>query len=283
MRVLPWSLACYILPKPLQLVSTATRPSRSDALSGLTPSLLPSHLAVIMDGNARWAESRGMPRARGHAAGVESLRLLVSNCLSVNIQTLTGYAFSIENWGRPPQEVDALLGLIESVLEAEAEELISRGVRLRFIGELDMLPARLRALTQRISRTPPKEQRLLLCVALRYGARRELARAMRELAERVVSGELSAGDLDEEMLTRHLHASPNAAPTDPDLLIRTGGRRRLSNFLLYQCAYSEISCVECLWPDFGSAELEAVLREFGGGERTFGLRPSQAHAAQEGQ
>ena len=156
MRVLPWSLACYMLPKPLQLVSTATRPSRSDALSGLTPSLLPSHLAVIMDGNARWAESRGMPRARGHAAGVESLRLLVSNCLSVNIQTLTVYAFSIENWGRPPQEVDALLGLIESVLEAEAEELISRGVRLRFIGELDMLPARLRALTQRISRTPPR-------------------------------------------------------------------------------------------------------------------------------
>ena len=228
-----------------------------------------------MDGNTRWARRRGLPTAAGHAAGVTALRTLVGNALALGapLRVLTVYAFSTENWGRPESEVTALLMLIQSTLEAEAEELHARGVQLRFIGEIHRLPAGmqtvLRALEGRAVDGPP---RLTLCVALSYGGRAEIARVARELATRVRDGELDAADIDEEAFALALSASPRAVPSDPDMLLRTGGKRRLSNFLLFQAAYAELVIADVLWPDFGSQELADALREYARVERTGGVR-----------
>jgi undecaprenyl diphosphate synthase len=236
---------------------------------------MPRHLSVIMDGNSRWAAARGVPTDRGHAAGVEALRQLITDCISLpDVQELSVYAFSQENWSRPRTEVNALLGLIERVLVAEADTLLAHGVRLRFVGELTQLPAALQRLLERLAARapPPGAQTLLLCVALSYGGRQELARAAREIATRAVEGELSLSAIDESTLAEALHSSPQNAPSDPDMLLRTGGQFRLSNFMLFQCAYTELVVTDVLWPDFGTADLAAALREFGRRHRTFGQR-----------
>ena len=228
-----------------------------------------------MDGNTRWARRRGLPTAAGHAAGVASLRTLVGNVLALGapLRVLTVYAFSTENWGRPDSEVSALLSLIQSTLETEADELHARGVQLRFIGEVHRLPAAmqevLRGFEGRELDGPP---RLTLCIALSYGGRAEIVRVARELAARAQDGELDAAAIDEEAFARALSASPRAAPSDPDMVLRTGGKRRLSNFLLYQAAYAELVVADALWPDFGSRELADALREYAETERTGGVR-----------
>jgi undecaprenyl diphosphate synthase len=227
-----------------------------------------------MDGNARWARRRNLPSAMGHEAGVSSLRSLITSCASLAaIETLTVYAFSAENWGRPASEVNALLGLVERSLEAEAETLHGNGVRLTFIGDLASLPAGLRALADRLEkREPPRHPRLILCVALSYGGRQSVARAARALAERVSRGELEPAAIDEQALANELRRTAGGPPTDPDLVLRTGGQQRLSNFLTYECAYAELRTTECLWPDFDVNELAAALEDYGGRSRTMGVR-----------
>ena len=219
------------VPPPASSPSLLSPPSppphpAAASVAELPPrSLLPRHLAVIMDGNSRWAASRGLPTADGHAAGVVALRALVTECTAIDgVRELSVFAFSEENWRRPPAEVDALLALIEHVLVAEADALFERGVRLRFVGDLQRLPASLQRLLERMTaRAPPPEaESLLLCVALSYGGRQELARAARELAERAVAGELAPNAIDEHALRRAILDSPQSAPSEPDLLIRTG-------------------------------------------------------------
>ena len=241
--------------------------AHSPPLANLDSTRLPAHLAIVMDGNSRWATARGLPTSAGHARGVQALRRLVTDCLSLEpIRVLTVYAFSHENWERPADEVGNILSLIEKTLEAEADTLLRRGVRLRFCGELDALPTGLRALTAKLAaRAPPSGERLLLCVALSYSGRQEVARAARELAARGLR-------IDVDSLSAALQE--HGVPSDPDLLVRTGGRSRLSNFLLWQSAYSEIILLERLWPDFGTADLSRALAEFGGQVRTFGRRHS---------
>ena len=229
----------------------------------------------VMDGNSRWARKRGLPTAAGHAAGVTALRTLIGNVLALGppLHVLTVYAFSTENWGRSEEEVTALLALIQSTLVSEADELRARGVQLRFIGELHRLPASMRQLLHELeSHALDGPEQLMMCVALSYGGRAEIARVARELAERVHAGELDAAAIDEDTFARALSSSPRAVPSDPDLLLRTGGNRRLSNFLLYQAAYAELVVLDELWPDFGSRELAEALREYCGAERTVGAR-----------
>ena len=245
------------------------------SLDALPSDSLPAHLAVVMDGNARWARRHRLPRVAGHEAGVGSLRTLISNCASLTkLQTLTVYAFSAENWGRPADEVSALMGLIEATLEAEAEELHANGVRLAFIGEIDRLPNGLRALAERLEgrEAPLGGTRLLMCVALSYGGRQSLARATRALAERVRSGDLEPEAIGEAELAEELRRSGGGPPSDPDMVLRTGGQQRLSNFLTYECAYAELHTTDCLWPDFGSEALAEALRDYSTRRRTLGVR-----------
>ena len=182
------------------------------------------------------------------------------------------YAFSIENWGRPAAETAALLALIENEVLAEARRLLELGVRLRFIGDLDRLPASLRETLLEAAKPEPPEQRLLLCIALSYGGRQEIARAARRLAERVEAGEMSAADVDDGAIAAELRRSDFSVPSDPDLLVRTGGQSRLSNFLLFQSAYTELVMLECFWPDFDAEQLAVALRAFASRRRTFGRR-----------
>lgn len=243
------------------------------AVRAIPAATLPKHLAVIMDGNARWARGKRLNAAAGHAAGVDALRKLVRDVIEVEaIQTLTVYAFSAENWGRPFSEIEALLTLIRSTLEAEADELSRRGVRLSFIGERHRLPSRLRELvTDLDGAAPVGEERLNLCIALSYGSRQATAEAARDLALRVRQGTLEPDAIDAELLSATIRAKHGPC-SDPDLLLRTGGQQRLSNFLLFEAAYAELQVVDTLWPQFETSDLLAVLEEYASRQRTFGVR-----------
>lgn len=263
----------------------------AELLNDVPAEALPRHLAVVMDGNSRWARDADRPIVAGHVAGVEALRMLVRNCASLEpLRELTVFAFSAENWGRPAEEVTTLLSLIERVLRAEADSLFESGVRVRFTGDLERLPEALRELIRQVSaRAPPPAERLVLCIALSYGGRQEITRAARELCERVLAGELVPSEVDDALFADTLRGldadggrtdgkSSDAArisdcpANDPDLLLRTGGQRRLSNFLLYQCAYTELAYTDVLWPDFDTSELARSLREYARRQRTFGIR-----------
>ena len=239
------------------------------------PQKLPEHLAVIMDGNSRWARRERRPRRDGHWAGVDALRGLVDTVLSLeHVKVLTVYAMSIENLSRrPPEELAWLFELFEKVVRDETERLSQRGVRLRFVGALDLLPERLRTRLLDAAAEPlAAPQQLTLCVAISYGGREEVARTARAIGTRVAAGELLPEQIDEALVTATMRASEHSVPSDPDLLIRTGGDLRLSNFLLYQCAYTELLCLDCLWPDFCDAHLAKALEEFARRRRNFGGR-----------
>ena len=228
---------------------------------------IPRHIAIIMDGNGRWAAERGLPRSAGHQAGMASVREVVEACLQAGVEVLTLFAFSQENWQRPAAEIDALMALLEEYVAREAAELRDKGVAVRMLGELDRLSPAARGAVDRIESTTVAGRALALNVCLSYGSRAELVRAARRLAERARAGELQPEAIDEAMLSAELYT---AAWPDPDLLIRTSGEMRVSNFLLWQVAYAEFHVTPVLWPDFSREDLFAAILEFQSRDRRFG-------------
>jgi len=229
----------------------------------------PTHVGIIMDGNGRWAQFRGMPRIAGHRRGVESVRVAVSTAVELGIQYLTLYGFSIENWKRPKAEVTALMGLLRLYLRQEIDELNEKGVRIRFIGERKRLALDIVKLINESEKQTETNTALNLVVALSYGARQEITAAARQLAQKVLAGELTIDDIDERLMSQNL---ATAGIPDLDLVIRTSGEKRVSNFLLWQLAYAELIFIDTLWPDFSSRDLEEAVNEFHRRERRFGAR-----------
>lgn len=240
---------------------------------GLAAEQLPRHVAIIMDGNGRWAQQRGLERVAGHRQGAESVRTIVRHCARLGVEVLTLYSFSSENWKRPQDEVDALMRLCALHLIGERDELRENGVRLRQIGRRDALPEDVRrelAVTEALT---AKNERLTLCLALNYGSRAEIVDAARQLAQRVADGALRPDAIDEAALAGELYT---AGLPDPDLLIRTAGEMRLSNFLLWQLSYAEMHVTPVLWPEFGAEEFNVALRDYGQRVRRFGAVPEAA-------
>jgi undecaprenyl diphosphate synthase len=233
----------------------------------LEPELLPKHVAVIMDGNGRWAELRGLPRIAGHREGINSVRDMISQCLELGIQALTIYAFSQENWNRPTQEISALMGLLEHYLSTERASLIEQQVRFRAIGRLELLPESAQHWVRTTEQDTAHLDKMVLTVALSYGGRAEIVDAVRGLLADVQSGTIEADQIDEALLQQHLYTHPLP---DPDLLIRTSGETRISNFLLWQLAYTELCFTPTLWPDFRRREFLMALLEYQKRERRFG-------------
>lgn len=237
------------------------------ALTPVWPGTIPKHVAIIMDGNGRWAKKRSLPRSIGHSRGVEAVRRTVSAALEFGIEYLTLYSFSSENWSRPKDEVGYLLNLLRRFAKKDVGELHALGVQIRIIGDRTSLSPDIVALIERTEALTRHNKALHLVVAFNYGARDELARAMRTIARAVQSGELSADDVDSALIDRHLDT---AGIPDPDLLIRTSGEQRLSNFLLWQSAYSEFVFVDEPWPDFDRELFAAAIRAFMARDRRFG-------------
>lgn len=237
-------------------------------LASLSPEGLPRHLAVIMDGNGRWAKSRGLiDRIRGHEAGIESVREITRTCAALGFQALTLYAFSKENWQRPRRETTALMRLLERFCIEERGELMENNIRLQTIGSLDDLPASVRAELAETMRLTAGNTGMRLVLALSYGGRDDLVRAVRRIAARAAGGECDPASIDEATLSANLDT---AGLPDPDFLIRTSGEFRVSNFLLWQIAYAELYVTPVLWPDFRRRHLLEALIEYGSRERRFG-------------
>ena len=234
---------------------------------------VPRHLAVIMDGNGRWARKRGLPRQAGHRAGIKPVRALVEACAKQGVQVLTLFAFSSENWRRPVEEVSTLMGLFVEALQREVAELHSNNVRLRFAGDIGSLQQVLQDSIASAESLTADNDGLTLVIAVAYGGRWDLAQAARRLAEDALAGDLDPAEIDEAAVAarRALAGLP-----DVDLLIRTGGERRVSNFLLWDIAYAELYFTDQLWPDFGAADFDAALEFFAGRERRFGRVADQA-------
>lgn len=234
----------------------------------LVPSNLPRHVAIIMDGNGRWARARALPRQAGHKAGVKPVRMCIEQCARHGIEALTLFAFSSENWARPADEVGALMGLFLDALEREVDELHGNAVCLRFIGERAMLGAALQARIEHAEQRMRDNRGLRLQVAVSYGGRWDIAAAARRLARRCVAGELAPESIDEVRFAQELELG---SLPDPDLFIRTGGERRISNFLLWNLAYTELYFTDVLWPQFDVYGFDAALAYFGERQRRFGL------------
>ena len=238
----------------------------------LIPEKLPKHVAVIMDGNGRWAKKKAMNRIRGHEEGAESVREIVRVSREIGISWLTLYAFSEENWRRPRHEVAALMKLLKRFLESELEEMLENGIRLQTIGRTYKLPKDIReVLSETMSRTATNQD-MVLTLALSYGGKQEITDALRKIASRIEAGELSARNVTEDLVRDSLYT---AGMPDPDLLIRTSGECRVSNFLLWQIAYAEIYVTPTLWPDFRKKEYLKALEEYQGRERRFGATGDQ--------
>ena len=231
------------------------------------PRPLPRHIAIIMDGNGRWAQARGLPRIAGHRRGAEALRRTLEAAGDLGVPYLTLFGFSSENWKRPHDEVDDLMGLLRHYLRGEIAELHRNGVRLRVIGDRARLSAEIVALIENAETLTRDNQAINLTVALSYGGRAEIVAAARAVAAKAAAGKLLPQAIDEDVIAAHLFT---ADLPDPDLLIRTSGEQRISNFLLWQCAYAELVFTKTLWPDFGRADLEQAITEFGGRERRYG-------------
>jgi undecaprenyl diphosphate synthase len=238
-----------------------------EALSTAATLKAPVHVAIIMDGNGRWAKARGLPRIAGHKRGAEAVRRSVNGAAELGIGYLTLYGFSSENWKRPAAEVDDLMGLLRLYLINEIEELHRNGVRLRVIGQRDRLGSDIVNLIEGAERRTAANRGLNLTVALSYGGRAEIAGAARQIAEEVRAGRLDPASVDEDLFARHLLTRDIP---DPDLLIRTSGEKRISNFLLWQCAYAELVFLDRLWPDFTRDDLEFAIREYHGRDRRYG-------------
>ena len=231
----------------------------------------PRHVAIIMDGNGRWATLRGRPRLFGHHAGARRVREIVEACPDLGVKYLTIFAFSTENWKRTQVEVAGLMSLFRRYITREARQLRDEGVRVRFIGDRVRLDAKLVALMDELEVMTACNDRVHLTIALNYGGRDEVARATKRLAQDVAAGKLNPADVDEETLPRYLDT---CVLPDPDLVIRTSGEARISNFLLWQSAYAEYEFVDTLWPDFSRAEFAALLASYGARDRRFGAVPA---------
>ncbi|MCC7507486.1 MAG: isoprenyl transferase [Saprospiraceae bacterium] len=244
----------------------------TDLKSQIIPDKVPQHIAIIMDGNGRWAKQKGMPRVLGHRSGVKSVREVTEAAGEIGVKYLTLYAFSTENWSRPPAEVTALMGLLVETIRGEIRELNKNGVRLMAIGDLEALPAEsYRTLLEGMEQTK-NNTRLTLVLALNYSAKWEILRAARILAEQAAAGALRPQDIDETVFESAL--STRGIP-DPELLIRTSGETRISNFLLWQIAYAELYFTPVFWPDFGKKELFEAILSYQRRERRFGMISEQ--------
>ena len=232
-----------------------------------TPRPVPRHIAIIMDGNGRWAQARGLPRIAGHRHGAEAARRAVTAAAELGVPYLTLFGFSSENWGRPSGEIHDLMGLLRHYLRGEIAELHRNGVRLRVIGKLGRLDPDIIEMIERAEAMTRDNARITVTIALSYGGRAEIVAAVRAIAQRVQSGSLAAAAIDEDCFTRYLFT---AGLPDPDLLIRTSGEQRISNFLLWQSAYSEFFFTKTLWPDFSKHDLEEAIDEFCGRDRRYG-------------
>ncbi len=234
--------------------------------------LIPRHIAVIMDGNGRWARLKGKTRIEGHIAGVESVRDILESCSQLGVDDLTLFTFSTENWKRPEQEISALMQLLIKVLGRETRKLHDNNIRLNVIGEMDLLPEKVRALLIKAMELTKNNSKLMLNIALSYSGQWDLTQACRAIALDVEAGLIKAKSIDEQLVASYL--STGSIP-DPDLLIRTSGEFRISNFMLWQCAYSEIYVTNTYWPDFHRTQLYEALREFQNRERRFGQTSEQ--------
>jgi len=246
-------------PDAIEPAAMAEQPANDDT----TPTDLPRHVAIIMDGNRRWARARGLPELEGHPAGVEAIRNVLRHARRRGLKVLTLYAFSRENWARSDAEVVALFGLLEAAIRSETAELQAQGVRVRMIGRLDELPNETRASIEDALDATAGGARMLLNIAFNYAGRTELVDAVR----RIVASGIGPDEIDEATIAAALYTS---GMPDPDLVIRTGGEQRLSNFLIWQSAYAELVTTETLWPDFGPAALDAALLEYATRQRRFG-------------
>jgi undecaprenyl diphosphate synthase len=245
-------------------------PDKTNDLAG------PRHIAIIMDGNGRWARQRSLPRQAGHRAGVKPVRQVVEQCAQLGVEVLTLFAFSSENWQRPAEEVRGLMSLFVEALDREVEELDRNGIRLKFIGDLDSLNP---VLLERIRAAEFKtlqNTRMTLVIAVAYGGRWDLAQAAQRMAAEVADGKLQLGEINSQRLSSYLAL---AGLPELDLLIRSGGEQRVSNFLLWEIAYAEIFFTDVLWPDFGADELARAMDFFGGRQRRFGQTSEQVEAA----
>lgn len=238
---------------------------------------LPRHIAVIMDGNGRWAEARGLPRSSGHQNGLEPVRMCIRACLGRSIQALTVYAFSSENWRRPPAEVSALMNLFFDALESDTGSLLENGVRLGFIGDRESLEPALQARMAEAEQRTAANTRLNFQVAVSYGGRNDIVHAARALAAESLRGELRPEDIDESRVAAHVSL---AGLPEPDLFIRTGGEQRISNFLLWNIAYTELYFTDTLWPDFDEAAFERALQHYASRQRRYGLTGEQVAAGE---
>lgn len=228
---------------------------------------VPNHLAIILDGNGRWAKSRGLSRTEGHKEGVKNLEMLIEECKGLNIRYLTLYVFSTENWKRPAFEVNNLMLLLNKYLIEKVEILSKENIKLNVIGELEGLPSKTRKLIKHVMEITKDNSRLVLSLAINYGSRSEIVSGVKRLAFELLNGDLSIDDINEILFSNYLYT--NNIP-DPDLLIRTSGEYRLSNFLLWQCAYTEFWYTDILWPDFKKENLYEAIEDFSRRKRRFG-------------
>lgn len=244
-------------------------------LEQLDPNRIPAHIAIIMDGNGRWAKARGQNRSLGHQAGVETVKIITEAASNLGVKYLTLYTFSTENWNRPAAEVAALMSLILTAMEEEL--FMKNNVRLRTIGDLDRLPEEVQTAIRKLEQHTAGNTGTTLVIALSYSSRWEITEAVRRIAARAANGEMAAQDIDEETLNSEMST---AFMPDPDLLIRTGGEKRLSNYLLWQCAYSELYFCDTYWPDFNREEFCRAILDYQKRERRFGKTSEQIVATQ---
>lgn len=236
-------------------------------LSDQAKPILPRHLGIIMDGNGRWAKKRALPRSAGHTAGAANFKKITRYCASIGIEYLTVYAFSTENWKRPPDEIEALMKIFQQYLEEALRDFLGENIRVKFIGDVSVFPQTLKDLFARTEAVSADKTGMVLNIAMNYGGRAELTHAVRLLAERVQEGTLRPEQITEELISQNLYT---AGQPDPDLVLRPSGEYRISNFLLWQSAYTEYIIMDKLWPDFTTRDLDSALLEFSNRNRRFG-------------
>ena len=234
---------------------------------GELPPVLPTHVGIIMDGNGRWAKKRRQPRSAGHRAGAQNFRTITRYCSRIGIKYLTIYAFSTENWARPAEEVGGLMALFEDYLEEALRDFMDENIRVRFIGDVGGFSPKLQALMARVERESAGKTGMVLNLAMNYGGRAEITRAARAFAQDVEDGRRQAKELTQQLLEEYLYT---AGQPDPDLIIRPSGEQRISNFLLWQCAYAELVFFDILWPDFKTSDLDKALAVYASRQRRFG-------------